>query len=83
MEQAIAYSFGRVLRQLRQSAGITQETLGLEAGLQRKYISSLELGEYQPTLATVFKLALALKIEPAKLVEMVEIDVSNHARVKD
>lgn len=82
MEQAIAYSFGRVLRQLRQSTGITQEVLGLEAGLQRKYISSLELGEYQPTLATVFKLAVALRIEPAKFVGMVETDLANHTHEK-
>lgn len=56
---------------------MTQEALGLAAGLQRKYISSLELGEYQPTLATVFKLAAAMKIEPGKLIAMVEVDLSN------
>ena len=57
---------------MRLKAEMTQEALGLEAGLQRKYISSLELGEYQPTLETVFKLSKALDIPPGKLVTLVE-----------
>lgn len=55
---------------------MTQEALALEAGLQRKYISNLELGEYQPTLTTVFKLAFALGIEPSALVALVHAEVS-------
>ncbi|OWW21382.1 hypothetical protein AYR66_19740 [Noviherbaspirillum denitrificans] len=55
---------------------MTQEALALEAGLQRKYISNLELGEYQPTLTTVFKLAGALEIEPSALVALVHAEVS-------
>lgn len=72
MEQPVATSFETVLRRMRLKAEMTQESLGLEAGLQWKYISSLELGEYQPTLETVFKLAKALGISPGKLVALVE-----------
>lgn len=64
--------FGRVLRQLRTDAGLTQEELSLEVGLQRNYISSLELGHKQPTISTIFKLSRALKIPPGRLLDLVE-----------
>ena len=75
MEQSIALRFGRVLRQLRLDAGMTQESLGFEAGLQRKYISMLELGERQPTLTTIFKLAGALGLKASDLVALVEAEL--------
>lgn len=64
-------AFGAVLRRLRTEAGLTQEQLGLDADLQRKYISLLELGEKAPSLETVLKLASGLRVEAAKLVELV------------
>lgn len=63
--------FGKVLRNLRKQAGLTQEGLALEAGLQRKYISSLELGEKQPSLSSIVKLSFALKIKPGDLLNLV------------
>lgn len=68
----IADAFGQVLRDLRREAGLTQEQLGFEAGLERNFISMLELGQRQPSLATVFKLARALHIPPPRLVELVD-----------
>lgn len=53
---------------------MTQEALGLEAGLQRNYVSSLELGEKQPSLTSIFKLAKALKIAPSVLIVLVEAE---------
>lgn len=52
-----AVVFGKVLRQLRIEAGLTQEQLGFEADLRRTYISILELGQQQPSLTTILKLA--------------------------
>ncbi|MES2126111.1 MAG: helix-turn-helix transcriptional regulator [Pseudomonadota bacterium] len=71
MDSKIAVAFGAVLRRLRTEAGLTQEQLGLDADLQRKYISLLELGEKAPSLETVLKLASGLRVEAAKLVELV------------
>jgi transcriptional regulator with XRE-family HTH domain len=65
-------AFGTVIRRLRKQGGISQEKLGFDAELQRNYISLIELGRYQPTLSTLFKLAYALKVTPASLVEQVE-----------
>jgi transcriptional regulator with XRE-family HTH domain len=78
LSASIASGFGRVLRKLRKETGLTQEELGLEAGLQRKFISSLELGEKEPSLATVFKLASALKIKPGKLVTLVDSELNDN-----
>jgi transcriptional regulator with XRE-family HTH domain len=71
----VAVAFGKVLRKSRKDKSQSQEELGLEAGLQRNYISELERGEKQPTITTLFKLAIALKIKPSKLIELVERDM--------
>ena len=68
----LAITFGRVLRDLRKQAGLTQEQLGFEAELERNYISMLERGERQPTLTTLVKLAKPLRKKASQLVALVE-----------
>jgi len=68
----ISVAFGRVLRRLRLEKGLSQETVGELANLQRKYISLLERADYQPKLETVFRLAAALECTPSDLIAMVE-----------
>lgn len=75
MDEAVA--FGKVLRRLRKEAGLTQEQLGLEAELRRTYVSILELGQQQPSLNTLFKLARALNVPAAELVSAVETELSH------
>ena len=65
-------AFGITLRKLRLAKKLTQEQLGFETGLRRTFISSLELGEKQPSLAKIQKLALALDLPMAKLIQKVE-----------
>jgi len=67
-----AIAFGTVLRKLRVEANLTQEQLGFEADLRRTYISILELGEQQPSLTTIIKLAAALKCTASELIAQVE-----------
>ncbi len=74
MEPAAA--FGRVLRQLRQEAGLTQEQLGFESDLRRTYVSILELGQQQPSLTTILKLAKALNQSGSALIEQVETELT-------
>lgn len=54
--------FGELLRRLRTKAGLTQEVLAFEAGLDRTYISLLELGKRTPSLNTIYLLSIGLKI---------------------
>lgn len=69
----VAQAFGKVLREIRLEAGLTQEQLGLEAGVRRTFVSLLELGEQQPTLTTIIKLAEALGTTPSELIARVEL----------
>jgi transcriptional regulator with XRE-family HTH domain len=64
----VAASFGRVLRECRQRAGVSQEALADSADFDRTYISLLERGLRQPTLETLLRLARALSISPATMV---------------
>lgn len=72
----MAIIFGRVLRDLRKQAGLTQEQLGFEAELERNYISMLERGERQPTLTTLIKLAKPLRRRASQIVAMVEAEAA-------
>jgi len=69
-------AFGIVLRELRLKSGLSQESLGFAADLQRNYISLMELGQNQPTITTIFKLADALGIKPSKLIDLVENEIN-------
>lgn len=62
---------------MRIDAGLTQEQLGFEAGLRRTYVSVLELGQQQPSLTTIFKLASALKVTASGLIGQVEAEREN------
>jgi transcriptional regulator with XRE-family HTH domain len=59
--------FGARLRAIRTKAGLSQESLGLDAHLHRTFISMVERGERNVTIATVEKLAKALKCRMADL----------------
>lgn len=71
----VVLAFGKVLRKMRQSASLTQEQLGLEADLRRTYISILELGQQQPSLTTLFKLANALNCSAQQIIANVEVEM--------
>lgn len=75
MDEAVA--FGKVLRRLRKEAGLTQEQLALEADLRRTYVSILELGQQQPSLGTIFKLARALNLPAADMLACVEAELND------
>lgn len=74
-ENEIAKAFGTILRQRRKELGLSQEQLGMEAAVNRNYISLIELGESQPTIGILFKLALALKMKPTELLSRLEDQV--------
>jgi transcriptional regulator with XRE-family HTH domain len=74
-------AFGKVLRRLREAAGLTQEQFGFEADLRRTYVSILELGQQQPSLKTILKIAKALNCSPGSLLDMVSEEIS-HPREK-
>lgn len=68
----LAVAFGQVLRDRRLAAGLSQEKLALEAGVDRTFVSLLERGGRQPTLSTLWRLAEALSVAPIDLIAGVE-----------
>jgi transcriptional regulator with XRE-family HTH domain len=66
--------FGLRLRELRLSRGMSQETLAHEAGFDRTYISSCERGKRNISLENIHRLAVALGVPPATLLESPEAE---------
>lgn len=60
---------GARIQKVRKAAGLSQEDLGLEAGLDRTYISHVERGTRNPTVIVLFKIAKALNTTPSKILE--------------
>ncbi|MDO5638340.1 MAG: helix-turn-helix transcriptional regulator [Neisseria sp.] len=69
---AIPTAFGKALRKRRKQKQLTQEQLAFEADIQRVYISTLELGQQQPSLVIIFKLADGLGCSASELVQDAE-----------
>lgn len=67
--------FGNVLREQRVKNNFTQEKLAEYCELDRTYVSLLERGLRQPTITTIFKIAKALNITPANLIQLVQEQV--------
>jgi transcriptional regulator with XRE-family HTH domain len=68
----VSAAFGRVLREQRNGAELSQEQLALIANVDRTFVSQMERGIRQPTLTTLFKLAKALQVQPSTLVSRTE-----------
>ena len=62
-------TFARNLRTERQRLELSQEALGFRCDLDTSEISRLERSSRDPRLATIVKLAQALGIPPAKLLD--------------
>lgn len=67
--------FGKVLTRLRKAKGLSQETLGFEADLDRSHISLLERGLRSPTLNTLLSLSRALDTSFSQLAQMIEAEL--------
>jgi transcriptional regulator with XRE-family HTH domain len=59
--------FGRNLRRLRTAAGLSQEALAVRMDVDRAHVSSMERGQQNVTLMTIWHAAQALSVRPADL----------------
>ena len=57
------------LKKLRTARGMSQEALAKQTHITREYVNKLEAGRYDPTVSVVQRLAKALKVTVAELVE--------------
>ena len=62
-------AFGFSVKRQREAKGLTQETLAEKADLDRTYLSDIERGTRNPGVKNVVRIAKALGITAAKLME--------------
>ena len=63
MSEDVRRMVGRNLRRLRIAAGLTQAALAERMGVDRAYVSGLELGQRNPTVLSLWHVAEALNVE--------------------
>ena len=68
-DRVLLKSLGRRLQRLRKRVGMTQEALAQAAGLHRRYLIKLEMGEGNPTFLVLSDLARALRIRQRELTD--------------
>jgi transcriptional regulator with XRE-family HTH domain len=59
---------GENVRRIRHKKGLTQERFAEVSGLSQQYISGLERGHRNPTVVTLYELAIALGVTPVDLI---------------
>ena len=81
-QNRIRHAFGKVLREYRNKRGMTQEALGFDSGYHSTWISQLERGLKQPSLATVFIIANQLGVKPDEMIKAVDKKFTSQKRVR-
>jgi transcriptional regulator with XRE-family HTH domain len=74
--KSIEIVFGKVVRQLREKSGVSQEDFAEIAGIHRTYVSSIELGKVQISIAIAQKVAVALNVPLSKIWKQVEAELA-------
>ena len=64
---SLSKKIGKNLKKLRTEKNMTQGDIVRATGLNRAYVSSLETGKRNPTLANIEKIAKALQVPPREL----------------
>lgn len=60
---------GQNLKRIRTEKGISQNKIARTLGIDRAFISNIENGKTNPTLATIVKLAKAIGVSIGELME--------------
>jgi transcriptional regulator with XRE-family HTH domain len=74
----ISQQFGRILRKVRTSKGLTQEELAFRADMSVPYLSDIERGRSSPSLALIVDLAVAMEVHPAELLQELDPAAASH-----
>lgn len=68
-ESRLVHVFARNVRQRRLELGYSQEELAERAGVHRTYVGMLERSEKNVTIYNIERIAAALELPPAALLE--------------
>jgi transcriptional regulator with XRE-family HTH domain len=72
-------ALGYVIRLERARRCLSQEELGMRAGLHRNYVGAIERGEINPTLRVLLKLQAGLSMPLSELIASTEEEISRAA----
>jgi transcriptional regulator with XRE-family HTH domain len=72
-KSAASVALGAAARSLRTERGLAQEAFAGRAGLDRSYYGAIERGEFNVSLDTIMKIAAALGVPAATLLERAEL----------
>ncbi|MDO8728697.1 MAG: helix-turn-helix transcriptional regulator [bacterium] len=64
-----AQKLGRNLKRIRTEKGISQGDIVRSLGMDRAFVSNIENGKTNPTLATIAKIAKALGVKIEELIK--------------
>ncbi|MEM1071123.1 MAG: helix-turn-helix transcriptional regulator [Planctomycetota bacterium] len=70
--QALEIRFGKAVRRLRESRGISQEDFASRAEIHRTYISSVERGKVVVSIGVAERIASALEMPLSRLFKETE-----------
>jgi transcriptional regulator with XRE-family HTH domain len=68
MPEYISSEIARLLKEEREKQNISLNLLAQKAGVNRQSVAFIEQGLRNPTLNTLFRLTLALEVEPEDII---------------
>ena len=63
---------GRIVRDLREARGMTQEVLSGLAGISRSHLAEIETGRTRANVETLWRICEALGVKLSRVIGMVE-----------
>lgn len=72
-EENINILFGKKIKEIRTSLGVSQEEFGFMLGLHRTYIGQIERAEKNASIKTLAKICDGLKIDLKELLDFSKI----------
>lgn len=78
----ILVAVGNRLREVRKRKAMTQEDVAHKAGIAVSQVGRIERGKLNPSISTIFVIALAMEIEPKDLFEFEEPLVKRKPEIK-
>ena len=69
MSDDVRWLVGQNVKRLRTAAGLSQAELADRMGVDRAYVSGLELGQRNPTIVTLWHIARALGVKLQRLLD--------------
>ncbi|MEP1095918.1 MAG: helix-turn-helix transcriptional regulator [Cyclobacteriaceae bacterium] len=76
MLDELKITIGKVLFDLRNEKGLSQEKLANLTDLDRSYISRIERGLQNPSVGNLFSISKALEVSPSEFVQLIENSLS-------